>query len=444
MAFRFVDLFAGIGGFHAALIRHGGELVFASDIDRRARDVYTSNWTACSTAIEVAGDIRPLTEGRCKRIPDHEVLTAGFPCQPFSKSGRQLGVAEERGLLFYSILKVLRCRQPKLVLLENVRNLVGPRHRQDYEQMVTLMRKLGYAVPEEPTILSPHTIPHSEGGSPQHRERVFIIGMHVGAQRAKHFYIPQISSPRPFPEWDPRQWDLQSFLRDVRPTEDEARELRISVETERALSAWEDFTLRFVRMNPETPLPAFPMWTEYWRVRSRLRIPRETPDWKRTLILKNAAFYELNRKWIDRWMGAIDLQSFGPSLRKYEWQAGKPRSLWECLVQVRPSGIRVKRPDYIPALVAIKQTPILGWERRELSAREAALLQGFQPDMNFGSQTRSSTLTQLGNAVHVGTAEFVFERAVQVARELGLDWADDMWTGPSSIANQDRGYGGRI
>jgi len=421
VSFLFVDLFSGIGGFHAALARQGGELVLASDIDRRARLVYSNHWLGGRSSL-LKGDVRELTENRCKAIPEHDVLSGGFPCQPFSKSGRQLGVAEERGQLFYSILKVLQYRRPKIVLLENVRNLVGPRHKGDYDRIVTLMRELGYAVPHEPTILSPHSLPEEEGGAPQHRERVFIVGMYVGSRSPLLDAMPQISPKHPMECWDPSSWDLKRFLKKVAPTESERKRLHVSPEVNSALSAWDEFTENFVSRRGGQSLPGFPMWTEYWKPRAAEEISSETPDWKRTLILKNVSFYEENSTWIDRWMSRVDLPSYRPSLRKFEWQAGEPRSVDSCLVQIRPSGIRVKRPNYIPALVAIKQTPILGWERRELSVREAAVLQGFPPDMDFSAQLRGDSLTQLGNAVHVGVAEYVFKKALQQAEAFNLAW----------------------
>ena len=106
MTFTFIDLFAGIGGFHAALEPLGGSCVFVSEIDEKAAETYAHNWLKSSNII-VEGDIRALTETDHLQIPKHDVLTAGFPCQPFSKSGNQLGVNETRGTLFYNILRMV-------------------------------------------------------------------------------------------------------------------------------------------------------------------------------------------------------------------------------------------------------------------------------------------------------------------------------------------------
>ena len=153
MSFKFADLFAGIGGFHAALTKHGGKSVFVSEIDQSARNVYARNWLQGEEA-SISGDITKLTSGDV-RVATHNVLTGGFPCQPFSKSGSQRGVAEARGTLFYDILRIVETKQPELILLENVRNLIGPKHISDYKVMIRLIRELGYVVSDEPTILSP-------------------------------------------------------------------------------------------------------------------------------------------------------------------------------------------------------------------------------------------------------------------------------------------------
>src|SRR3954453_18320871 len=128
MTFAFADLFAGIGGFHAAMSAVGGTCVFASEFDPAAATVYERNWgDSVEPAVgrpAVEGDIVPLTEPRVAPwMPEFDVLCAGFPCQPFSKSGFQRGIGETRGTLFFNIAKLLESRRPSVILLENVRNL---------------------------------------------------------------------------------------------------------------------------------------------------------------------------------------------------------------------------------------------------------------------------------------------------------------------------------
>ena len=102
MSFKYVDLFAGIGGFHAALSAWGGECVMASEIDTDAVKIYRANW-----GITPKGDITKLANENIVKVPDHDVLVGGFPCQPFSKSGLQKGMDEARGTLFWNIARII-------------------------------------------------------------------------------------------------------------------------------------------------------------------------------------------------------------------------------------------------------------------------------------------------------------------------------------------------
>ena len=426
MSFTFVDLFAGIGGFHAALSPLGGECVFVSEWDKFAAETYANNWLR-NSAVEVHGDIREITENDLASVPRHDVLTGGFPCQPFSKSGSQLGVNETRGTLFYDILKIIEYRKPKIVLLENVRNLVGPKHHADYLVMVRLLRELGYAVSETPTILSPHEIPRKYGGSPQHRQRIFIGGIKVGQKRASELAnLDPLITRNPFKGAESPVWDIRNEIQRIRDVEDsEKASLTITNDQRAALVMWEAFLKQYRASNRSNP-PGLPMWTEFWKPRGAIRIPRDTPPWKRQFIEKNIALFEANKDWIPKWMEKYQIQDFIPSHRKFEWQGKESNSIFECLIQFRPSGIRVKEPTYVPAFVAMAQTPVLGWELRELSETEASRIQGFPRTFHFHGQRRALSLKQVGNAVHPGSAALVFHALIQRAAELNLPWADDL------------------
>src|SRR3954462_12569378 len=130
-AFRFVDLFAGVGGFHAALGALGGQCVYAVEIDKAAASTYARNWSR-----DPLGDITQDANEDVMNVPAHEVLAAGFPCQPFSKSGAQRGMDETRGTLYWNILQIIGQRKPKVVLLENVRNLAFPKDPPDWQIFV--------------------------------------------------------------------------------------------------------------------------------------------------------------------------------------------------------------------------------------------------------------------------------------------------------------------
>jgi DNA (cytosine-5)-methyltransferase 1 len=114
----------------------GGKCVLASEIDKFAAEVYARNFANTDMFGPIVGDIVALTEPKVdKVIPQHDVLVGGFPCQPFSKGGLQLGINETRGTLFYNIAKILEARKPKFILLENVRNLTGPKHHHTWARL---------------------------------------------------------------------------------------------------------------------------------------------------------------------------------------------------------------------------------------------------------------------------------------------------------------------
>jgi DNA-methyltransferase (dcm) len=138
---RFIDLFAGLGGFHKALHELGHECVFASEIDPTLRSLYFENW-----GIEAHGDIKKIVEHEIEIIPEHDILCAGFPCQPFSKAGKQLGREDNRGTLFDEIIKILKYRKPQYFILENVPFIAKHDNEETWKYMETELESAGYIV----------------------------------------------------------------------------------------------------------------------------------------------------------------------------------------------------------------------------------------------------------------------------------------------------------
>ena len=167
----FIDLFAGIGGFHLALHNVGAECVFASEWDESARLTYQTNFAKISPKLfrneNFAGDITSVDK---KRIPDFDILCAGFPCQPFSQAGFKKGFADIRGTLFFDIAEIIRIKQPKAFFLENVRGLYSHDEGRTFETIKkTLTKELGYSFHHAIVKASDH-------GLPQHRPRLFMVG----------------------------------------------------------------------------------------------------------------------------------------------------------------------------------------------------------------------------------------------------------------------------
>ncbi len=434
--FRYADLFAGIGGFAAALTAFGGEHAYAVEIDGAAAEVYAANW-----AHDPHGDITRDATDTVMAVPEHDVLAGGFPCQPFSKSGAQKGMDEVRGTLFFNIMEIIRRQdgrqQPVLVVLENVRNLVGPRHTHEWAVIIDLLRAEGYQVSEVPAVFSPHQIDPAYGGTPQVRERVFITATLVPDGHVADPMVPPVAL---LPQVRMgREWDLAADL----PLDDDHDVPGTALSgTERAwIAHWEEWVqeMREVRAQDadtagETArrLPGFPIWASVWvrttRERCALEYPGgvQVPTWKRVFLEKNWALYDRLRhnddpervKWLAGWLKTT--RTFPESRQKLEWQAQDETSLWNCVISLRPSGLRAKRMTHLPALVAITQTPILGPRERRLSPREAARLQGLPDGFTFAGQRDAATFKQLGNGVNVGVVWNVLKAHVERDRHLLL------------------------
>lgn len=407
MSFSFVDLFSGIGGFHAALGALDGECWFASEIDLQAKAVYERNWHT-----EVAGDIVALTEDQMA-VPPHDVLAAGFPCQPFSKSGFQRGMDETRGTLFWNICRILDERKPPVILLENVRNLAGPRHKETWRTIVRSLRDLGYRVSGTPTVFSPHLLPPSLGGRPQVRERVFITGTYVGRARAWAEATDEPLVPnRPVAGWDPQGWDVEQDLPlDADAVIEGVHRYELTAAETSWIATWEDLLVELKPHLAGGKLPGFPIWADEFK--SVPEIDASTPSWKADFLRKNSDFYRQHQEAIDEWkIRHNDLEELPPSRRKLEWQAQDAATLWDTVMHFRPSGIRAKKATYLPALVAITQTSIIGHRRRRITPREAARLQGLPNWFDFGAQPDAASYKQLGNGVNVGAAYYILREHV--------------------------------
>ena len=417
MSFTFVDLFAGIGGFHAALGAMGGKCVYASEWDKDAARVYERNWN-----LKPEGDITQAANDDVMEVPPHDVLVGGFPCQPFSKSGKQLGMEETRGTLFWNIARIIEIRKPTLVLLENVRNLAGPRHTHEWEVIMDTLRKLGYRVSSQPMVVSPHLIRPDFGGRPQVRDRVFIAATKIPTKQLKttlrEIEPPSLESVTH--GWNPQKWNLQKDLPlEKSLSKKDKDKVNLSKTEIQWITAWDEFVCLMKERLKGKPLPGFPIWADDWVHEKDLVIPEGTPKWKSDFLEKNSAFYTTHKSALDKWLNKWNrLQDFPPSRRMFEWQAQDTENLWGTIMHFRPSGIRAKKPTYVPALVAITQTSIVGKLKRRLTVREAARIQGFPDWFDFIDQPDRQSYKQLGNAVNIG-AVFNVIRA-QVIRDIDL------------------------
>lgn len=162
-SFKIVELFAGIGGFRAGLEELGGECVFASEIDKFAKQSYA----ALYGDEHLHDDITQIHE---KDVPDHDILVGGTPCQSFSVAGKRLGFEDTRGTLFFDVARIAKEKQPKVVWIENVKGLVGHDKGKTLDTIVKTLNDIGYTVDFEVLNSKFYNVP-------QNRERIFLLGV---------------------------------------------------------------------------------------------------------------------------------------------------------------------------------------------------------------------------------------------------------------------------
>jgi DNA (cytosine-5)-methyltransferase 1 len=254
---------------------------------------------------------------------------------------------------------------------------------------------------------------------------VFIGAIKVGEKRANELIdLGPLLSRQPFKKYGEIIWDITKTLNEYVGIS-ESNKTKISKEKINALKMWNEFLYMYREFNNSNP-PGLPLWSDYWDIRKNVKISKSVPDWKRQFILRNIEIYEENMKWINTWRKKYDLSSHIASNRKFEWQGRNQEDIYKCLIQFRPSGIRCKEPNYVPAFVALTQTPVLGWEKREITVKEASLLQGFNKNFSFYGQRDSLSLKQIGNAVHPASARLLFHALINRAETLKLPWANGL------------------
>lgn len=434
-------MFAGIGGFHLAMKKLGGKCVFASELKSDLRKLYTQNF-----GMKCAGDINDVDIEN--DIKQHDVLCAGFPCQPFSKAGKQQGFNDEkdRGNLFWKIMEILEKKQPEYILLENVQNLQTHDNGNTWDVIRTSLEKF-YEV--QCDIISPH-----EFGIPQHRKRIYIVGRLKSKGGLKDFKFPEHTKKE--------ICNIKSII-----DESDADFMSLREQTKNHLAAWQNFLDLLTKNN--IPIPSFPVWAMEWGATYNyektapcnqyrkslegkrgkfgielkghsvddmlLQLPiyaqtvmkpnEEFPDWKKNFIKWNREFYAKHKEILDEWLPQIQQPGFENSHQKFEWNCGMDKNakptLQDKIIQFRPSGIRVKLPTYSPALVlTTTQIPIFPWVHtldgqigRYMTKKEAARIQCME-ELEHTPNTIAEAFRAFGNAVNVEVVRKIAERLLEV------------------------------
>ncbi len=398
---KFIDLFAGIGGFHESILKvfPSSNCIAAVEYDIIAQQVYKNSFNILPLGDINSNEVINELDKIIKENDGFDILFAGFPCQTFSKAGKREGFNDEtRGTLFYRIEEILQKHKPKYILLENVRNLVGHKsgEKKSMEIILEHIRNIGYAV--DYSILSPHRL--KPNGIPQLRERVFIYGIlnenHDNITKIKknienHFY--KNKNVKIALKTAVEKYLIPNYTND--------KNYKLDEHTLNVLNVWEELNRKLQVSNKQL---ISPIWLDTIFLNKDIN---SDLIWKKNLVLKNKSFYDENKKVLEEWYSKHNkLETFNKTQRKFEWNANNTiKSIFDGIIQFRPSGIRVKKPDYFPTFVAINQKPIIGWQKRYISPEEIKKLYGFQ-HVKLGNNI-SESYKQLGNSVSADVAAVV-------------------------------------
>jgi DNA (cytosine-5)-methyltransferase 1 len=323
-----------------------------------------------------------------------------------------------RGTVFWNIIQILEYHSPKFLILENVAHFVKHDKGNTYQKVYDAITKLGYKL---------HTRKFSPNqfGIPQVRERIYMVGIRADLTAADKFQ---------WPEPEEHSTNIRSIL-DSKPKH--AKQLSSNV-----ISCIETWQIFLDLIDSESKLPSFPIWSMEFGAtypyearslrefstkklqstkgifgKSLTGMTREHmnhflpsyvkgdgevfPKWKQNFIRQNREFYQQHKKVIHPWLSKI--KGYPASLQKLEWNCqGEKRYIWDYLLQFRASGLRVKRTQTSPSLVAMTSTqvPIIGWEKRYMTPRECARLQSMDK-LKYLPASETSSMKALGNAVNV-------------------------------------------
>jgi DNA (cytosine-5)-methyltransferase 1 len=367
---KFIDLFCGIGGFHTALSKIGLKCMLACDIDKNCREVYKNNYKITPT-----DDVKNINENK---MSDFDILCGGFPCQPFSNGGKKKTFSDDRGLLFDEIIRIAKVKQPKFMFLENVKHIMKVSNGEVLEYIKIRLASIGYKL--QIFNISPHNY-----GIPQQRERVYFVCIRNDIYDGTDIVLPTNN----------RKMDLTEYLD---TTVDE--KYNIDGDLLEVLNAWDEMIKQFEvgeKISPTIMInDAFNTYTE-----EEFNL---FPDWKQEYITKNKPLIEKYRPQFETWyLKYKHILQKREIYGKLEWQTGVIKendSIFNHFIQIRQSGIRVKKAEYFPTLVAISQIPIYGKEKRYITPRECARLQSFPEEFKLSENDKIS-YKQMGNSVNV-------------------------------------------
>jgi len=378
---KFIDLFCGVGGFHLALKNFGCHCVLACDIDKKCRETYFKNF-----GIEPVLNIKDIDE---KNIPDFDILCGGFLCQPFSNGGKKKSFEDDRGLLFDEIMRIAKYKKPKFMFLENVKHILKVSNGEVYNYIVEKIKKNGYVL--QIFQLSPHNY-----GIPQQRERVFFVCVREDIYNNKSIILKEKTQNITINDIIKENYDKYIIPSDIK----------------NVLDAWNELIKVFDI--GETISPTI-LIHDYFRNYTQEEFEK-LPLWKKDYMTKNKPLLDKYRLIVESWYKKhYDVLSKREIYGKLEWQVGKVKEnddIYNYFIQIRQSGIRVKKTKYFPTLVAISQIPIYGKTKSYISPRQCARLQSF-PETFLLDNNDKVVYKQMGNSVNVFNVSMVIESTLE-------------------------------
>ena len=410
---KFTDVFAGLGGFHLGMASSGGfECVFASELDEELRKLYTKNFN-----MDIHGDITNIDE---RTIPNHDILCAGFPCQPFSLAGRKKGAkCPESGKLIDEVHRIANHHRPVFLLLENVPNILTIAGGAFWRYIKESFEDLGYKLIFK--VISPEDI-----GIPQNRKRIFILGSREHRLLDK-FRWPEVSTIN------------KLSINDILEPRRDQRKLEPEKTTQ--LMHWQQLlTCCSLGYLPSVSIVApefgahYPLdfrgksLTEMRRYRGSygvslkkcrtreellIKLPSYTrkssrvPNWLLQSVKFSRTLYSDNKAYLTDWSQSLNKSN--NSWQILEWRGyGETHDLSKHILQFRPSGIRVMKKERAPSLVAMTPTqiPIIGSDMRYMAKHEAARLQHLHK-LRYKPDNDRKAFEAFGNAVNAKIVELI-------------------------------------
>jgi len=383
---KFIDLFCGIGGFHQALKDLGHKCILACDIDKACREVYKKNY-----GIEPVNNVKDIDP---EKLEDFDIICAGFPCQAFSNGGKKLCFEDSRGLLFDEIIRIAKVKKPSFMFLENVKHILKVNNGEVIKYIKQKIDETGYEL--QLFQLSPH-----EYGIPQQRERIYFVCVRKDIYKENFFLIHEKKKP-----------NFMDFLDTLDKVDTINKKYFIDGDILNCLESWDKIVKKFKKGEKISPTI---MINDYYKFYSENEF-NQLATWRKDYMTKNLTLINKYQKEFDEFYAENnEILTKRNIYGQLDWQCGNIKendSIFNHFIQIRQSGIRVKKAEYFPTLVAISQIPIYGKEKRYITPRECARLQGFPESFIIDSNDKNA-YKQFGNSVCVENVKNVIESCLK-------------------------------